>query len=196
MAAYPSRELVVQYWMFTFMCLIPLMFGILFIPLSTSLGCFCPRTFFLNKGLDDIRRACFFISDLHTKLRIISRRVLGFVTGSPCGVWGRGWTTCLLYDRSLLDLCFWKWHWVRNCGIVPLYLYPEITSFYIKYFVLPFSIDAISTFSYHMICFCQNGIPMKWVGMPLFKSAISYSKITLERSITFATDPKLSFVQT
>ena len=46
------------------------------------------------------------ISNLHAKLRIIGRRVPGFATGSHCGVWGRGWTTCLLYDGPLLGLFF------------------------------------------------------------------------------------------
>ena len=31
---------------------------------------------------------------LHAILRIISRGVSGLATDSPCGVWGRGWTTC------------------------------------------------------------------------------------------------------
>ena len=35
---------------------------------------------------------------LHAILRIISRGVSGIATDSPCGVWGRGWTTCLLHD--------------------------------------------------------------------------------------------------
>ena len=30
-----------------------------------------------------------------TNLIIISRSVSGFATGSPCGVWGRRWTTCV-----------------------------------------------------------------------------------------------------
>ena len=47
MLAWPSATLVVLYRMFTFiMCLIWLMFGMLFPHLSNSLGCFCPRTFF------------------------------------------------------------------------------------------------------------------------------------------------------
>ena len=45
---------------------------------------------FLNNGLDDTEWASF-ISDLHAKLRIINREVPGFATGSPCGVWDRGW---------------------------------------------------------------------------------------------------------
>ena len=28
-------------------------------------------------------------------------------TDSLCGVWGRGWTTYLMYDGPLLDLGFW-----------------------------------------------------------------------------------------
>ena len=64
-----------------------------------------PRALFLNNGLDNIQWTSF-ISDLYIKLMIISRRVTGFATGSPCGVWGRELTTCLLYDGPLLGLCF------------------------------------------------------------------------------------------
>ena len=38
---------------------------------------------------------------LHAILMIISRDVSGLATDSPCGVWGRGWTTCLLHDSPL-----------------------------------------------------------------------------------------------
>ena len=43
---------------------------------------------------------------LHAILRIISRCVSGLATDSPCGVWGRGWTTCLLHDSPLFGLYF------------------------------------------------------------------------------------------
>ena len=43
---------------------------------------------------------------LHAILRIISRGVSGLATDSPCGVWGRGWTTCLLYDSPLFGSHF------------------------------------------------------------------------------------------
>ena len=62
---------------------------------------------FLNNGFDNTEWASF-ISDLHVKLRIISRGVPGFATASPCGVWGHGWTTCLLFDGPLSGLCFSK----------------------------------------------------------------------------------------
>ena len=42
---------------------------------------------------------------LHTKLWIISRGVSGLATDSTCGLWGRGWTTCLLYGSSLFNVC-------------------------------------------------------------------------------------------
>ena len=38
---------------------------------------------------------------LHAILRIIIRGVSGLATDSPCGVWGRGWTTFLLHDSPL-----------------------------------------------------------------------------------------------
>ena len=43
---------------------------------------------------------------LHAILRIISRGVSGLATDSPCGVWGRGWTTCLLRDSPLFGSHF------------------------------------------------------------------------------------------
>ena len=52
---------------------------------------------------------------LHAMLRIISRGVSGLATDSPCGVWGRGWTTCLLHDSPLFGSHFkmrvgmWVW---------------------------------------------------------------------------------------
>ena len=95
-----NRTLVVlhRYRMFTFiLCLVWLMFGMLIQHFSTSLGCFFFQWHSLfNKGLDNIQWASF-ISDVHTNFRIISRRVPGFEISFPCGVWGRGWTTCLLF---------------------------------------------------------------------------------------------------
>ena len=72
---------------------------------------------YFNNGLNNIQWASY-ISDLRTRLRIISRRVPGFVTGSACGVWGREWTTCLLNDGLLLSLCSSKWQLVYYCTMV------------------------------------------------------------------------------
>ena len=75
-----------------------LMFGLLFLHLCTFLGCFCPRTLvFLNNGLGKLPWTSS-ISYLYAKLRIINRNVSGLATDSPCNVWGRGWTTRLLFD--------------------------------------------------------------------------------------------------
>ena len=63
-----------------------------FVQFSTSLGCFCPQTFFPKNGLDILQWTSF-ISDLHTLLRIICRSVPDLENDSPCGVWYRGWTT-------------------------------------------------------------------------------------------------------
>ena len=43
---------------------------------------------------------------LHAILRIITRGVSGLATDSPCCVWGRGWTTCLLHDGPLFGSHF------------------------------------------------------------------------------------------
>ena len=53
------------------MLLVWLMLGILFLHLFPSLGCFCPRTFFLSNVLDYIQWVSSYV---HTKLRIISRQ--------------------------------------------------------------------------------------------------------------------------
>ena len=76
----------IQTWLPDLTCL---MYGILFLQLSNSLGCFRPRTFFLKNRLDWFPWTSF-ISYLHTILRIISRSVSGWIIDSPCGVWNRG----------------------------------------------------------------------------------------------------------
>ena len=43
-----------------------------------------------------------FIAYLLTKLLIIGRSVSGIATDSPCDVWGRGWTTCLLCSGPII----------------------------------------------------------------------------------------------
>ena len=43
---------------------------------------------------------------LHAILTIISRGASGLATDSPCGVWGRGWTTCLLHHSPLFGSHF------------------------------------------------------------------------------------------
>ena len=99
-----------------------------------------------------------FLSNLHTNLRIISRSVTGLVTDSPCGVWGCGWATCLLFGGSLLGLCFWMTVNVIemnllliSCVCSNLYTWPNFAYhfssemiFYIKYLVLWYSVDVVS----------------------------------------------------
>ena len=47
-----------------------------------------------------------FISDWHTKLRIISKSAPGLATDSHCVLWGYGWTVCSLCGGPLLGSCF------------------------------------------------------------------------------------------
>ena len=105
--ACPSRTLVVLYRMLTIFTRYILtnvwdaVFTFIHLPrmfLSTDLP-------FANNGLNKMPWTSY-ISYLHAILRIISRGVSGLATGSPCGVWGRGWTTCLLRDSPLFGLHF------------------------------------------------------------------------------------------
>ena len=59
---------------------------------------------------------------LHGILRIISRGVSGLATDYPCGVWGRGWTTCLLHDSPLLRLTFRNESWYVSLEWYFIYL--------------------------------------------------------------------------
>ena len=151
-----------------------LMYGILFWHLWTSSGCFHPRTFFLINWLGKLPwTSC--ESDLHTKLWLISMVIPSLATGSPCAVWGRRWTTCLLYGVPLLSLLF---KWVLLCIFVIVERNVLVIScFYSYFYTLPkfhlllffldifhseitvcteyvvrlYSIDVVSTLSYQHI---------------------------------------------
>ena len=68
---------------------------------------------------------------LHAILRIISRSVSGLATDSPCGAWGRGWTTCLLHDSPLFGS-----HFKMRVG---MYVWSDIS--YIYYFLPLFTVS-------------------------------------------------------
>ena len=79
---------------------------------------------------------------LHAILRIISRGVSGLATDSPCGVWGRGWTTCLLDDSPLFRLTFqnesWyvslEWYFIYSLFLASVHGFMhETTDFFYSY---------------------------------------------------------------
>ena len=70
---------------------------------------------------------------LHAILRIISRGVSGLATDSPCGVWGRGWTTCLLHDSP-----FFGSHFKMRVGMEVL-----SDNSYIYYFLPRFTVSCM-----------------------------------------------------
>ena len=128
--------------------------------LSASLGCFCPRTSFSKIRMDKLPWT-YFISDLHTKLKIINRSVPGLATDSSCGVCGHGWPTCLLYAGPVSGLCFEMIVWysgeVFSVALLPLFMFYIIEKFAltlptnnILYQVLCIVIfqDKVSTLSY------------------------------------------------
>ena len=88
---------------------------------------------------------------LHAILRIISRGVSGLATDSPCGVWGRGWATCLLHDSPLFGSHFK----IR----VSMYVWSDIS--YIYYFLPLFTVSCMkpvifllcnNLFIYQVLC--------------------------------------------
>ena len=104
---------------------------------------------------------------LHAVLRMISRGVSGLAADSPCGVWGRGWTTCLLHDSPLFGSHFkmrvgvWVWSDVSYIYyFLPLFtvscvepvifftFYSVITFSYTKCFVHSYTVDVVFTLSY------------------------------------------------
>ena len=99
----PSWVLVVPYRMLTiFACYVLIfMFWMLFFILTTSLWCFVHGFYFRITDW-----TCCHGPHLHAMLRIISRDVSGLAADSPCGVWGRGCTTCLLHDSPLFGWYF------------------------------------------------------------------------------------------
>ena len=60
---------------------------------------------------------CYHGPHLHAILNIISRGVSGLATDFPCGVWGRGWTTCFLHD-SIFSAHISKWELVCKFGVI------------------------------------------------------------------------------
>ena len=61
-------------------------------------GCFRPRTFALDIGMDMLPSDSFMFT---VPTREFHRGVPGFATDGPCDVWCRRFTTCLLYDSPL-----------------------------------------------------------------------------------------------
>ena len=96
---------------------------------------------------------------LHAILRIISRGVSGLATDSPCGVWGRGWTTCLL--RLTFQNESWyvslEWYFIYLLFLASVhgftyetsdFFYSVITFSYTKCFVHSYTVDVVFTLSY------------------------------------------------
>ena len=145
----PSRALVVLYRMLTiFACyVLTFMFGMLFLFLATSHRMFL-STDFAFRTTD---WTCCHGPHLHAILRIISRGVSGLVTDSPCGVWGRGWTTCLLHDSP-----FFGSHFKMKVGLL---VWNDIS--YIYYYLPLFTVSCmkpvifllcINLFIYQVLC--------------------------------------------
>ena len=105
--ACPFRTLVVLYRMFPFIICLILMnylmefYFIGFVNAHLP-GCFCPWTFRLNIGLNTSPSDSLCVI-FKFPSRIFCRRVPGFATDCPCGVWCRGLTTCLLYVGPPLE---------------------------------------------------------------------------------------------
>ena len=67
---------------------------------------------------------------LHAILRIISRGVSGLAIDSPCGVWGRGWTTCLLHESWSVSL---EWYFIYLLFLAPVHGFMHENSDFLLY---------------------------------------------------------------
>ena len=104
MVACPFRPLVVLDRCQYLLNMNFLMYGLLFLQLSTTIGCFRPRTFF-EKRIELVSiDLLYFIFTFYAQDN--QQKYLSLATDSPCGVWGRGWITCLLCGGSILGLSF------------------------------------------------------------------------------------------
>ena len=83
-------------WLLAFVLNNTLILGIWCSTIPHLPGCFCPWTFFQNIGFNMVPSDPF-MSHQATQLGYICMGVSGFATDSPCGVWCRGLTTCLLH---------------------------------------------------------------------------------------------------
>ena len=123
--------------------------------------------------------------------QIISSCVSGLATDSPCGVWGREWTTCLLHDSPLFGSHFkmrvgvYVWseisyihhyflpRFMVSCMKLVIF-YSIITFSYTKYVVHSYTVDIVFTLSYFII-----GIPkltfLYW-NSPLYHQWIPLTK--------------------
>ena len=139
---------------------------------------FTPTDNHLNNGLDNAEWASF-NSDLQTKLGIISRGVPGFATGSPYSVWGREWTTCLLYDGPLSGLCFSKITVGMQCGMVERILIIIILVITCQ----NFQFRQVCSFDGLFVCFVRHNSRTLWyiitkLGPHLYSVLVPVSEVT------------------
>ena len=123
---------------------------------------------FSNKGLNKLPWTSYF----HVMLGIVGRGVSGLTIDSHCGVWGRGWTTCLLHDSPLLGSHFemrvdvWVWNeisYIYYCFLprfavlcVGLVFFNYMIT---KYFVHSYTVDVVFTVSYYIYIYIDGALP-------------------------------------
>ena len=105
----------IWWWQSSFVMYLTFMFGILFLFFYFN---HLPRMFlYTDLAFRMTDWTCCHGPHLHAILRIISRGVSGLATDSPCGVWGRGWTTCSCMVVHFLAHIS-KWELVCTFGVI------------------------------------------------------------------------------
>ena len=96
----------------------------------------------------------------HLHAILISSGVSGLATDSPCGVWGRGWTTCLLHDSPLFDS-----HFKMRVGMLVWsdisYIYDFLPRFTISCMKLVIFLLYNNLFIYLVLCtliYCRRSV--------------------------------------
>ena len=152
---------------------------------------FPPKDIFVNNGLHNTVWASF-ISDLHTKFRIISRGVPCFATGSPCG---RGRTTRLLCDGPLSGLWLSKLTvgmslWNGGEDLIMFFLSISCHSVFLHYpgFVMLFFFSVYfysEIFFYKVFCttichrYSLNFLLLKWLSVHVIQLLLRTNSNTL-----------------
>ena len=111
------QYLLVMYW---------LIFGMLFLFLTISVGYFCPWTLLFKWQTEQV--AMDLIFTCYTKAN--QKGCFRFSNYSPWGIWSLGWTTCLLHDSPIFGS-----HFKMRVGSAPILKWELVCKFGVRFHI-------------------------------------------------------------